>query len=225
MLTESNNPIEQILHELGAVHQGHFVLTAGGHSPYYVNAGEIPPDAEELYRLCQYMAGHFVSANLWPEFFACPAEAAIGLNEMLALAYNQLRNPGAPKALALYASKDPDHDGRFIFRRDQDKKVTGKCGVVLDDLGTSGKSVRGVVELVQSLQGRVFEVAYLVIRGKIATADVGNVESIWAPLVLDLPNYEADTCSLCQAGVPINLELGHGRAYVAEHGQPIAQGV
>lgn len=218
------NPIERALRIAGAFSEGHFVLTSWRHTGDYVDAGTITPDPEALLEACRFMAPHFVDGSR-PDFFACPAEAAIGLNEMLALAYNQARPIvlGITKARAIYASKDPEHDGGFSFRRGQDQGLAGKSVVVIDDLGTTGKSVKGVVKAVEAVGGIVVEVAYLAIRGQITSVSVGDVARIWTPLQLNLLDYEHQDCPLCSAGIPVDLNHGHGREYMAKYGQPTEQ--
>lgn len=196
-----SNPIERALREAGAFSEGHFVLTSWRHTGDYVDAGTLTPDPDVLLEVCRFMVPHFIDGSR-PHFFACPAEAAIGLNEMLALAYNQARpiGLGITKTRAIYASKDPEHDGGFIFRRGQAQGLAGRRVVVV-------------------------EVAYLVIRGQITSASVGGVARIWTPLQLNLPDYERQDCPFCRAGITVDLDHGHGREYVAKYGQPIAQNV
>ena len=211
--------VESILQRAGAYHRGHFVLTAGGHSPYYINAAAMLADPIALGAVAWEMAERLAAMPTPPQFIVCPAEAAIPLCTLITAAHNEM----APAPiLGLYASKVEGAKGEFEFKRGQGDLVRGRQGIVLDDLGTSGRSVKKVVDLTRENGGDVVAVHYLVIRGQDVTLEsVGGVPELWAPLVLGLPEYKAEECPLCADGVPINTDLGHGAAYVAEHGQPV----
>lgn len=223
--------MEDVLLRCGAVTEGHFISTKGLHLSRYINAIKIGVNPLVLSELCRSMVNNQEFVKLArqkrPGFIACPAEAAIGFCTMLGYWYNEYCNyttsgcPYFPRPVAtLYASKDPEQPDHFIFRREQEKALAGKKGIVLDDLGTTGSSVKGVVEAVRENGGEVCMVTYAIIRGNVTPESVGGVETIWAPLTLNLDGFTAEECPMCAQGIPINLELGHGRTYVAEHGQP-----
>ncbi len=211
--------VESILRQAGAYSRGHYVLAAEGHSPYYINAAALLADPIALGSVAWEMAEKLANMPTPPQFIVCPAEAAIPLCTLITAAYN---DETTTPILGLYASKVEGAKGEFEFKRGQGDLVRGRHGIVLDDLGTSGRSVKKVVDLTRANGGEVVAVHYLVIRGQdVTTESVGGVPELWAPLVLDLPEYSAADCPLCADGVPINTNLGHGAAYVAEHGQPV----
>lgn len=198
---------------------GHFVLKAGQHSDIYINAGHVSEDMEELDVVAAIMARYYV--RLAPEFFTCPADGAILLTGAVTREYNKIRAELAPKARCVFASKG-DEPGAFVYKRDKGKSIAGKRGVVLDDLGSTGSSVLTVVDETRLQGGTVLGVGYLCIRGDVTKDSVGGVDDLYAPLYLPANAWVRDECPLCKQGIPINIDLGHGKAYVEQYGQPVA---
>ena len=85
----------------------------------------------------------------------------------------------------------------------------------MEDVLTTGGSVRQVVELVRQHAGNIVGVSALCNRGKVQPEDIGGVP-IHSLIEVDLQTYPADVCPFCQAGVPINTDLGKGRAFLAK---------
>jgi orotate phosphoribosyltransferase len=78
----------------------------------------------------------------------------------------------------------------------------GERVLVVDDVLTTGGSVRDVLDAVRSLGGEVIGVAVLVDRSA-GRVDFGT--PFFTCLQLDLPTYAADACPLCDAGVPLKV--------------------
>ncbi|HLC27945.1 MAG TPA: phosphoribosyltransferase family protein, partial [Dehalococcoidia bacterium] len=74
--------------------------------------------------------------------------------------------------------------------------------LVVDDVLTTGGSVRDVLDAVRATSGEVAGVAVLIDRTG-GTADFGV--PFFACLTLDLPSYEPAGCALCAEGVPLKI--------------------
>ena len=74
--------------------------------------------------------------------------------------------------------------------------------LVVDDVLTTGGSVRDVIAAVQALGGVVAGVAVLVDRSA-GRIDFGV--PFFACLTLDIPVYEASDCPLCRDGVALEV--------------------
>ena len=78
----------------------------------------------------------------------------------------------------------------------------GERALVVDDVLTTGGSVREVLEALREAGGVPIGVGVLVDRSG------GRLElgvPLFACLTLDLPSYEADSCPLCGQGEPLIL--------------------
>jgi orotate phosphoribosyltransferase len=77
----------------------------------------------------------------------------------------------------------------------------GEKTLIVDDVLTTGGSVREVIDAVRAAGGEPIGVAVLVDRTG-AKADFGL--PFFACMSLDVASYAPDECPLCRAGVPIN---------------------
>ena len=94
----------------------------------------------------------------------------------------------------------------MVFTRGYDKLVKGKNILVIEDLTTTGGSVRKVVDAVKAVGGNVVGVCVMVNRDPVnVTAEV-----VGAPFsalgVLKASAVEAADCELCKKNIPINTE-------------------
>ena len=75
--------------------------------------------------------------------------------------------------------------------------------LVVDDVLTTGGSVRDTLDAVVSAGGRPIGVGLVVDRTNGATS-FGELET-FACLAIDVASYEPDDCELCEAGVELTI--------------------
>lgn len=194
----------------------HFVYKAGGHSDTYVNKDAIIAYPGDLAELCAFIAVHF--APMGVEAVLAPATAGIALAQWTAHHLTAL-SAGQVEVIAVYADKVADS---FAIRRGYDNLLRGRRTLVVEDVLTTGSSVRGVIDYADHCGAEIVGVGALVNRGGVTAAGI-VVSELFALADIPLGVYRPDACPLCATGVPINTELGHGKAYVAAHGQPTAR--
>jgi orotate phosphoribosyltransferase len=206
--------ILRLFSEAGAiVSDGHFVYTSGRHSSMYINKDALYLHTAVIATLCQEMARPYDAATI--DVVVGPVLGGIVLSQWVAHHLNASRARG--ETLAAYAEKVEDAAGqRFAFQRGYDDYIRGSNILVVEDVLTTGGSARQVVELVRGLGGNVVGLSALCNRGGVQPANVGGVP-IHALLMLALETYSADECPFCRLQVPINTDLGKGRAFLAQH--------
>jgi orotate phosphoribosyltransferase len=181
---------EKLLRDAGALLQGHFQLSSGKHSPMYIEKFRLlerPPQTDALCRMIVDWA-----RGLAPDLVAGPTTGGI------IISYEVARHLGLR---GIFAEKSEDGGpGRSFLRGFQIRR--GERVLVVDDVLTTGGSVRDVLDAVRRLGGEVIGVAVLVDRsaGKV---DFGA--PFFACLELDLPAYPPDRCPLCREGVPLTI--------------------
>jgi orotate phosphoribosyltransferase len=208
-----NDPsIMQLFVDAGAIiTDSHFVYSSGRHSSVYVNKDAIYLHTETISMLCQLMAYHYNANQI--DVVVGPVLGGIVLSQWVAHYLNANRSTG--ETLAIYAEKGGETvDRTFSFHRGYDKYIPGKTVVVVEDVLTTGGSARQVIELVRGHGGNVIGLSALCNRGNVQPEDVGNV-AIQALVKINLKTYAAEACPFCQQQVPINTELGKGRAFLA----------
>jgi orotate phosphoribosyltransferase len=177
--------IPDIIAKSGMVQEGHFLLASGLHSPVYWEKFRILEYPEYTAALCGLIAGHFREYNI--DAVAGPTTGGI------ILAFEVAKQLGVR---ALYAEKEGDVRA---FRRGANV-VSGERVLVVDDVLTTGKSVREVLSAVKGRQAVTAGVGVLVDRST-TKLDFG------APLFgchrAETVVYRPEECPLCAAGQPL----------------------
>jgi len=76
--------------------------------------------------------------------------------------------------------------------------------LIIEDLVSSGTTVRLLTQLVESLGGQVVGIGALWRRTKKAEIDGKEIFSL---VSRDFPTYPPDSCPLCKKAVPLNREF------------------
>jgi len=198
----------EIFKRTGTLLEGHFVLTSGRHSDKYANKDHIYPHTVAVARLTWEIAIHFVPHQPPIQTVVGPAMGGIILSTWTAHSLIQVeRGQNAIPVAAVYAEKDGD---KFVFRRGYDKFVHGRKVLIVEDILTTGGSVKKVAEAVRQVGGEVVAVAVLCNRGRLSAEALG-VPELYSLLELDFQSWEETDCPLCQKGIPINTEVGKGQ--------------
>ena len=208
----NNADIMRLFTDVGAIiTDSHFVYSSGRHSSVYVNKDAVYVHSKTIAALCELMARPYEAEQI--DVVVGPVLGGIVLSQWVAHALNERRASG--ETLAVYAEKENDRpDKLFAFHRGYDRYIAGKNILVVEDVLTTGGSVRKVIELVRQHGGNVVGLSALCNRGGVQAHDVGDVP-IASLLTIDLATYTAAECPFCKQGVPINTDLGKGRAFLA----------
>lgn len=108
----------------------------------------------------------------------------------------------------------------FEFKRGYSEFVIGKDVLIVEDiLNTGGSGARTITAVEQSVNpgGRVAGVAVLCNRGGVTPEMLGLSGELQALLSIDMQTYaatEEEPCPLCTDGVPVNEQIGKGKAYM-----------
>jgi orotate phosphoribosyltransferase len=167
----------------GAILSGHFRLSSGRHSNRFVQKFRILEDPELVEIVARALAGD--ARALAPTVVV---SAAVG---GIVLGYETARQLGT---LGIFVEKE---NGVPVLRRGFALGPDDRAFVV-EDVVTTGGSVREVLEVVRAHGAQVAGVGIIVRR---APADFGVPTSA----LLDLPieSFEPDRCPQCAAGEPI----------------------
>ena len=214
--------ILDILTQVGAFRSGHFVFTSGLHSDSYILKDAMYAHTRETSLVCREMAERF-SAGGGSAFGGkdrLPVEAVIGpaigaaiLSQWTAYHLSEMLGRDV---YGVYADKDGK--GSFIIKRGYDKVITGKRTLVVEDLTTTGGSIKKVVEAARAIGADIIGVIAIVNRGEVKKEAVGNPPRFESLVELSLEQWPADACELCKAQIPVNTDIGHGREFLARKG-------
>ena len=184
MMTQEE--VRALLVKTGAIMDGHFLLTSGLHSPHYVEKFNVLQHPAYTAQLCAAMAEKFKDAEI---------ETVVGpVTGGILLAHE------TGKSLGTRAIFTERVDGKMTFRRGFSLRA-GERVLIVEDIVTTGGSIKEVIEVVKAAGAVPVAVSMLVDRSG-GKADFGDVPST-ALLTMDVETYSPDTCPLCAKGVPM----------------------
>lgn len=190
----SGETAEGLLRETGAILEGHFLLTSGLHSGLYVEKFNVLQHPEYTEKLCDMIATHFKDEGV--ETVIGPATGGIILSQVTA------------RCLGTRSIFTERENGKMTLRRGFHIEP-GEKVLIVEDIVTTGGSIREVVDVVKEAGGDIRGIGLFVDRSG-GTADYGVPEDKVFPLVrLTVPTYALGDCPLCQKGVPITERGSH----------------
>lgn len=209
---ESNQEVVDILEKTGAVlTNSHFVYVSGKHSPLYVNKDYIFPHIKYISRIGEIIAQKYIDTPI--DVVAGPSMGGIILSQWVAYHLGRLKDK---EILAVYTEKQPDKNQ--IFTRGYQKFVKDKNVLVVEDIVTTGGSVKKVITSVEQEGGTVIAACSIVNKDP----EHINPEFIGVPYdyltIVGTDVYEEKDCPLCRDNVPINTQLGHGKKFLERTG-------
>jgi orotate phosphoribosyltransferase len=179
-----SNELTQQLAARGALLQGHFRLSSGRHSDRYISKFRILEEPKLVEPLANEIARAFRDAQP-----TVVVSAAVG---GIVLGYETARALGVK---AIFVEKE---NGKAVLRRGFGLDERDRA-LVVEDVVTTGLSVREVIDVVRATGARVAGVGAIVVRG---AADFG-VPTV-ALLHMPLESYEQTECPQCAQNVPID---------------------
>ncbi|MCL4554150.1 MAG: orotate phosphoribosyltransferase [Actinobacteria bacterium] len=180
----SDSDVLHTLKELGAIHNGHFVLTSGRHSDTYVQCARILENPEVTTRLAKVAAARL--SGLEVDLVASPAVGGIIFGFAVA------------QTLGVDFIFSEREAGKMTFRRGF-SVPEGSRVLIVEDVITTGGSVKEVSDLVREANGVPVGVVSLIDRG----GEKLFGEPSYPILQLDIDSWEPDSCVLCAKGEPV----------------------
>ena len=217
--SERNQDIQNIFEAAKAIiTNGHFVYASGLHGDTYINKDAIYPHTAYVSKLCSYIAEEFIGKEVYAVIG--PVVGGVALSQWTAHHLSLLMHK---EVFALYADKEEKSgETNFVIKRGQDKFITnGKRILVVEDILTTGGSVKKVIEAVRMHNGTVVGVGALCNRGQVTAEDIGEVPVLRALKNVTLQTYDMEKCPLCLRNVPINTTVGKGKEYLEKKGKKI----
>ncbi len=181
----SPSDILQIFKDTGALLQGHFKLTSGLHSGTYFQCAQVLQYPWEAEKICSLIAAHYKNEDI--DLVASPAIGGIVIGYEVARLL---------KVRSIFTERK---NGDMTLRRGfQIKK--GEKILVVEDVTTTGGSVKEVMEIMKKHQADIVGVASLVDRsGGKATFKV----PFYSTFEMEVTNFSPEDCPLCKKGIPL----------------------
>ena len=207
----------KILESIGAIlPKSHFVGTSGRHFDTYIDTDPISPHPKKVSLISKKFAQKFKDAKI--EVVAAPAISGIVFAQWTAHHLSQLTGK---EVLAIHTEKTVNNEQ--LLERGFDKLVQGKRCLVIEDLTTTGGSIKKVITALQQAGAQVVQACVMINREpkNVTSATIGVPFSALAEL--EVTSYSAKECPLCKRKVPINTTVGHGKEFLEEQRQKRAK--
>jgi len=189
--------LEKIYKQSGALLEGHFLLSSGNHSRFYLQSAKVLEDPKTAELLLGELAKMIKNAGVEVDTVCSPALGGILAGYELA------------RALGV----------RFIFAERVNKIMTIRRGfevkkkekvLICEDIITTGGSALEAAQVVESLGGEIVGFAAIANRGFCSVQDSGKEQKKECKLPKNLPFfalgdfefeiYEPKDCPLCKEG-------------------------
>ena len=179
---------ERIFREAGAVMEGHFQLTSGLHSPIYWEKFRVLEQPRYTERLCGMIVRHFQRQGV--QLVAGPTTGGV------IIAYEVARQLGVRNIFA-------ERQGTArVFRRGFEI-TSGERVLVVDDVLTTGGSIREVIAEVKRKGGQLIGVGVLIDRSQ-EGVDFGFGAPLFCCYRTLVPTYKPEECPMCRDGIPLS---------------------
>lgn len=176
------------LRAVGALKEGHFLLSSGRHSDRYVEKFDLLRRPRETEAVCAGFVDRFREAGI--DVVVGPTTGGV------ILAFEVARQLDVRAA---YAERSGEGESARSIRRGT-TFAPGERVLVVDDILTTGGSVRETLAALAAFPIEIVAAAVLVDRS-------GGSASFGVPLAslatLDVASWDAEACPLCRAGVPL----------------------
>ncbi len=200
----------EILREQGAIiTDGHFVYSSGKHGSTYINKDKVSVNPLALEEIGMMMADRLKGKGI--QTVVVPALGAIALGQIVAK-YLSYYDKTIVNSIFLEKTKGENGEETFEATRGYEKYLTGKC-TGIEDILTTGKSLAKVIESGQKYGAEFVAGIAICNRGGVTSENIGGVPLISLANV-EMTMHEESDCPLCEEGIPINTELGHGKKFM-----------
>ena len=182
--------LDEVMEEfraVGALREGHFVLSSGLHSPVFLQKNLVFAHPDRCERLCKALAERVTAEIGKVDIVVSPAMGGV------IPGYETARQLGVP---ALYVERV---DGAFALRRGF-RLEPGQRVLMVEDIVTTGLSSRECISAIRGAGGNVVAAACVVDRS-------GGRVDVGVPLValarMSVPAYPADELPPELAAIPV----------------------
>jgi orotate phosphoribosyltransferase len=174
-----------LFRESGALHEGHFRLSSGLHSPGYLQCALVLQHPEKAEALGRALGA--VLRDLAPTVVLSPALGGLIIGHEVG------------RALGVRAIFTERQDGAMTLRRGFSLAPTDRV-VVIEDVVTTGGSTRETMAVAAQAGATVVGAGAIIDRS-------GGASSLDVPfralVALTLATYAQDVCPMCAAGAPV----------------------
>ncbi|MGB2578665.1 orotate phosphoribosyltransferase [Elusimicrobium simillimum] len=175
----------KIFKDCGALLEGHFKLSSGLHSSKYLQCAKVLQYPQIAEAMCKELAAKLKDIKI--DVVIGPAMGGV------VIAYELARQIGVR---GIFTERV---DGKVTLRRGFDLKPGELC-LIAEDVVTTGKSTKEVIDVINEMGAQVVACASLIDRSG-GTVDFGVPLASMA--AVEVETYEEADCPMCKKGDPV----------------------
>ncbi|MGQ9533993.1 MAG: orotate phosphoribosyltransferase [bacterium] len=179
--------VEEMLRKYKVLLEGHFLLNSGLHSKYYFEKFRILENPEATSKLCALIAENFRNSKI--EWVIGPTTGGI------IIAFETARQ------LHCNAGFAEEREGKRVVSRGFD--ISEKNIVIVDDVLTTGKSLKETIEAVKEKKGKIIGIVVLIDRSSVKMDF--EYQSLYKK---EVENFQPEACPLCKSNIPLTKPGG-----------------
>lgn len=182
----------EIFQKSGALLSGHFRLSSGLHSGKYLQCALVLQHPDLAEKLCRELASRLEISRSKIDAVVSPAIGGIVVGQEVAKFLG---------GRAIFCERE---EGKMKLRRGF-KIGKGERVVVVEDVITTGGSVKEIIEIVEKMGGKVEGMGVIVDRSKPSLSDeLANLNlPLKSLLRIDIETYSPEECPICKKGIPL----------------------
>ncbi|GKU25412.1 orotate phosphoribosyltransferase [Clostridium folliculivorans] len=173
----------EILKEVEALLEGHFLLSSGKHSNRYCQCAKLLQHPDKAEKVLGVVAEQLSDIDF--DLVVGPAMGGV------IVAYELGRQMKKP---AIFTERE---NGEMTLRRGFSIKP-GQKVVITEDVVTTGKSFKEAAKVIESLGGEVVAVICIVDRTTTKVTDY----PMFSAIKLEIESYDKDECPMCKENIP-----------------------
>ncbi|MDR2181028.1 MAG: orotate phosphoribosyltransferase [Synergistaceae bacterium] len=185
----------ELFQRTGVMQEGHFKLTSGQHSNRYMQCAKLFQYPKESMKVCEEIAEFFRDKDV--DLVAGPAIGGI----VMAYEVARILCARGAEVRSIFAERE---NGVMTLRRGFQVEA-GQRALVVEDVVTTGGSVKEVIEILRAQGAEIVGVGSVVDRSQ-GTVDFpvgGSKIPFYACAALKVESWDPDACPLCRQGLPI----------------------
>lgn len=179
-----DNIVVSKLKEVGALLEGHFLLSSGKHSDRYCQCAKLLQYPDKASEVLNIVAEQLKKVDF--DIIVGPAMGGVVVSYELA---RQLHKPG------IFAERQ---NGEMTIRRGFEIKK-GQKVIISEDVITTGKSSLEVAKVIEELGGEIVGFCSIVDR---RANDVKIPYPVYSAVKLEINTYDPEDCPICKKGIP-----------------------
>lgn len=190
----------------------HVVYSSGRHGSDYVNKDFLYAHVKLFNRISDMLAA--ISSVSNPQIVVGASMGGALLANRVAMRFEENQFCGM---LSAYAEEETDVRGNRIrvFKREYDRLIAGKKILLVEDICTTGDTIRKLTSAVRKVGGEIVALAGIWNRGGVNFNDL-KISRVKFLINISLCSYLAYECPMCRADIPINIEVGRGAEFLAK---------